>query len=91
MNKSKFIRRLAQKGYTVKASAIIVDDVIDTITEILSEGESVHIYGFGEFKAIDRKERRIKCVNSGESVSIPSIKVPKFEPGQTLRRAVRGL
>ena len=39
MNKSEFIDRLAQKGYTKKSASEIVDDVIQTISEVLVEGE----------------------------------------------------
>ena len=89
MNKNQFIRKLAQKGYTIKAAEIIVDDILDTITEALLDNESVQFYGFGEFKVTERKSRDIKCVGTGELINIPAIKTPKFEPGKTFKRAIR--
>ena len=41
MNKRDFIERLAKKEYTIKDATIIVDDFLDTLEEIMVEGESV--------------------------------------------------
>ena len=89
MNKRGFIERLAKKEYTIKDATIIVDDFLDTLEEILVEGESVSFHGFGTFSSIERKERKSTCVSTGESIVIPAFRSPKFEAGKSLKRSVR--
>lgn len=89
MNKRDFIERLAKKEYTIKDATIIVDDFLDTLEEIMVEGESVTFHGFGTFSSIERKERKSTCVNSGDIIFIPAFRSPKFEAGKSLKRSVR--
>ena len=89
MNKKGFIRRLAQNGYTIKDATVIVDDFINTIEDILVEGGSITFHGFGTFSSITRKERLSTSVRTGETISIPSFRSPKFEAGKALKRSVR--
>jgi len=89
MNKRDFIERLAKKEYTIKDATIIVEDFLDTLEEIMVEGESVTFHGFGTFGTIERKERKSTCVNSGDTILIPAFRSPKFEAGKSLKRSVR--
>lgn len=89
MNKVEFINRLAQKNYTKKAAATIIDDVFDTITEALAEGENVQIYGFGTFAVRNSAERVGVDYRTQERIVIPGHKAPKFTPGKLLKGAVK--
>lgn len=89
MNKRDFIERMAEKDYTIKDATIIVNDFLDTLEEIMVEGESVTFHGFGTFGSIKRKERKSTCVGTGEDITIPAFRSPKFEAGQSLKRSVR--
>lgn len=90
MNKRDFIERLSKKEYTIKDATIIVDDFLDTLEEIMVEGESVTFHGFGTFSSIVRKERRNStCVSTGKPIVIPAFRSPKFEAGKSLKRSVR--
>ena len=89
MNKSEFIDRLAQKGYTKKSANEIVDDVIQTISEVLVEGESIQFYGFGTFSVRESAEREAVDFQTKERITIPGHKTPKFVPGKLLKRAVK--
>lgn len=89
MNKTGFIEMLAQKGYTKKAAAEIVDDVLDTIAESLVAGETIQFYGFGTFAVRESAEREGVDYQTHERITIPSHKAPKFAPGKLLKRAVK--
>lgn len=89
MNKSEFVDRLAQKGYTKKAANELVDDVIRTIIEVLTEGEPVHFYGFGTFTVRENATRELVDYQTHERITVPGFKSPKFAPGKLLKRAVK--
>jgi nucleoid DNA-binding protein len=65
-----------------------VDSVFASIMEIVSEGNSVTILGFGKFDAVSRSERVGRNPQTGESVIIPAKLVPAFQPGKDFKRFV---
>lgn len=89
MTKNEFIDRLAQKGYTKKAAADFVDDMIQTISEALVEGETVQFYGFGTFDVRESAERESVDFQTKKRITIPGHKAPRFIPGMFLKRAVK--
>ncbi len=89
MTKIEFINRLAQKGYTKKAANDIVNDILQTIAEVLAEGDTVQFQGFGTFAVRESAERKGVNVQTKESITIPGHKAPKFVPGTLLKRAVK--
>lgn len=62
-----FINAFAKRGYTKKDSALIMDDFIYTLEEILAEGDAVMFRGFGTFsvKDIDERESISQELRSG--------------------------
>ena len=89
MKESDFIERFAKKGYTKRDAKCIMDDFAATIMEALVDGDEVHLHGFGTFSVINVKPHDVNMVRTGEKMSIPSYRCPKFAPGMTLKRAVR--
>lgn len=89
MTKTEFIEKLAQKGYTKKAAAEIVDDVLNTITEELVAGETVQFHGFGTFTVRESAEREGVDYQSKERIVVPAHKAPKFVPGKLLKRSIK--
>lgn len=89
LNKADFIDRFAQKGYTKKASDVIIDDIFLTITEILADGDSVRFHGFGSFEVRDVKDRESTNPQTQEPLLIPGHRAPKFVAGKHLRRVVK--
>ena len=83
---AEFITRLADKGYTKKDSAVILDDVLDIIYEAIERGEEVKLMGFGTFstKKVGAKEY-IDVTTGQRSLTKPHNKVC-FKPGVTLKR-----
>lgn len=89
VKRKEFIDIFSKKGYTKKDSAIIIDDFIGTITEILINGDSVNFHGFGTFETIERSSKEITDYQSKEKITVPSYKAPKFTAGKLLKRAIK--
>ncbi len=89
MNKSEFVKRLADKtGFTQKDAEKFFKAHNDTIMEALSEGEKVQVVGFGSYEVRERKAREGRDPRTGETVSIPAKKVPIFKAGKLFREQV---
>lgn len=89
LNKSDFINRLAAIGYTKKAANDIITDFTKVLSQIMVEGESLQLQGFGTFAVKELAPRESVDYQSKEKFIIPAHKIPKFIPGQALRRAVK--
>lgn len=88
-NKDEFVRRMAKKGYTLKDCSQIVDDLFDTICEIMAEGDDIKFRGFGCFEVRDRAARTATSPTTGEKIKIPASKAAHFTVGSVLKKAVR--
>jgi len=89
LNKQEFVSRLAEKGYTKRDAECVVNDFIDTLTELMVRGEEVHFHGFGVFSVRNSKPRESVDMYTKERKLIPGHKAPRFTAGKLLRRAVK--
>lgn len=90
MNKLDFVKRLAQnEDITQKDAAQHIDAFLNTITEVLAEGDKVSFVGFGTFEVTERAAREGRNPRTGESMMIEAIKTPRFKAGKLLKDAVR--
>lgn len=90
MNKMDLIDRVHQTVGGTKADADrAVEAIIDAITNSLKAGEEVSVAGLGIFEAKIRAARTGRNPRTGESISVPSMRVPKFRASKTLKDAVK--
>jgi len=90
MNKAELVEEVTnQTGVTKRASREAVDAMTSVISDTLARGEKVTLVGFGTFQVMKRKARRGRNPRTGETIEIPTKKVPKFKPGKDLREAVK--
>lgn len=89
-NKSDLIEFVAaQEDVVSKASAKrIVDALVDKVIELVAEGSDLSIAGLGTFHVVSRAERSGRNPQTGEALTIPAKKVPKFRAGSKLKDAV---
>ena len=73
------------KGDAAKAA----DAVFDIITDALKGGDDVRLVGFGRFSVTATAEREGKNPRTGEKLTIPAAKKPKFAAGTELKAAVK--
>ena len=89
MNKSEFVRKLAERtGSTQKDAEKFFNAHNETIMQALSDGEKVQVIGFGSYEVHERKAREGRDPRTGKAVSIPAKKVPVFKPGKLFKEAV---
>ena len=87
MNKTEFVRAVAEKaGITKKEAAAVVNAVLGVIEETVKKGEEIRIPGFGTFKVVTRKERKGRNPRTGKEIMIPAAKIVKFAPGAKLKK-----
>jgi len=89
MNKSELIDKVAAVAELNKASAArAVEAMLDGIAEALKGGTQVTLSGFGTFSVTQRAARTGRNPRTGESLTIPASKNPKFKAGKGLKDAV---
>ncbi|HVD65876.1 MAG TPA: HU family DNA-binding protein [Gaiellaceae bacterium] len=90
MTKAEFTDRVASKsGLSKRDATKAVDAFLDSITEALRSGEQVSFTGFGKFSPQHRKERQGVNPRTGQKVTIPAARVPKFSAGSQLKQALK--
>ncbi len=66
-----------------------LDVMILTIIETIKTGDKVNITGLGIFKLKDKKARMARNPKTGESISVPAKKAPKFLAAKNFKEAVK--
>lgn len=89
MKKAELIAAMANKAGMKKTDAQkALDAFIEVIGEELTAGEKVQITGFGTFEVSERAAREGRNPQSGETMTIPASKSPKFKAGKVLKDKV---
>ena len=92
MTKAEFVERIAndERIDSKKAASDAVEAVLDGIVDSLKSGDEVNFTGFGKFSVNERGPRQGVNPRTGERITIPGGKVPKFSAGAGLKGAVKG-
>jgi DNA-binding protein HU-beta len=91
MNKTEFKKAVAEKAEISQVQAgVVIDAVLETITEALAKGEKLTLTGFGSFETRTRAARKGHNPATGAEIDIPETQSPAFKAGKQLKDAVRG-
>ena len=92
MTKAEFIEKIAgdDRIDSKKGASDAVEAVLDGIVSSLTAGDDVNFTGFGTFSVNERGPRQGVNPRTGERITIPGGKVPKFSAGAGLKSAVKG-
>ena len=91
MNKNELIADVAERSGLSKVDAgKAIDGMISSIEAALKSGDDVRIVGFGTFSVSSRAATTGRNPRTGEAISIPASKQPKFKAGAPLKAAVNG-
>lgn len=90
MNKLDIANAVHSKlGGTKVQAEEVVDTVIDSIVSTLKKSGEVSIAGLGIFSTKVRAARKARNPRTGQSINVPSMRVPKFRPAKALKDAVK--
>jgi len=90
MNKQAIVEAIhAKLGGTKVQAEEVMDIVIDSIVSTLKNGGEVSMAGLGIFSTKTRAARQARNPRTGESISVPAMKVPKFRAAKGLKDAVK--
>jgi integration host factor subunit beta len=87
MIRSELVKKLESENPELKTEEVerIVDLFFNQIIQRLADGGRVELRGFGAFSTRDRDPRKGRNPRTGESVDVPSKRVPYFKPGKEIR------
>ena len=90
MTKAELIDKIASGAKLTKADAgRALDSTLNSIKGSLKKGQRIALVGFGTFSVVKRKSRKGRNPKTGDVISIPAAKVPKFKAGKTLKEAIK--
>lgn len=90
MTKAELVKQIAAKaGITQVSAAKILEATLSSLSEVMIRGDSITLGGFGTFKLSQHKERKGRNPASGEPITIPARKMPRFSPGKELRALIQ--
>jgi DNA-binding protein HU-beta len=90
MTKAELIDKIASGAGLSKVDAgKALDTTLNSIRGALKKGQKVTLVGFGTFSVTKRKSRKGRNPRTGDVITIPAAKVPKFTSGKALKDAVR--
>jgi integration host factor subunit beta len=87
MIRSELVKKLEAENPEFKTEEVerIVDLFFNQIIQRLAEGGRIELRGFGAFSTRDRNPRKGRNPRTGDSVDVPSKRVPYFKPGKEVR------
>ena len=89
MTKADIIEKVKNRiGGKRKNSQDLVESVFELLKTTLESGENVKIAGFGKFEVKQKKDRRGRNPQTGESITIKARRILSFKPSTLLRSAI---
>jgi DNA-binding protein HU-beta len=90
VNKDSLIDFISTKtDLSKKDVEMVIDTLVETITEQLRQGKKVTLTGFGAFRVSKRAPREGINPQTKEKMTIPAMTLPKFTAGKALKEAVK--
>jgi DNA-binding protein HU-beta len=90
VNKDGLVEAVALKTDMAKKDVeMVIDTIVDVITEELRQGSKVTLTGFGAFRVSKRAPREGINPQTKARIQIPAMTLPKFTAGKALKEAVK--
>ena len=89
MTKADIIEKVMNRiGGKRKDSQDLVESVFELLKTTLESGEDVKISGFGKFEVKQKKDRRGRNPQTGETITIKARQILTFKPSTLLKAAI---
>ena len=87
MIKSELVQRISEQNPHLyqRDVELIVNAILDEITQALARGDRVELRGFGAFSVRNRRARQGRNPRTGDKVSVEQKSVPFFKSGKEMR------
>lgn len=90
INKDSLIESISTKtDLSKKDVEMVLDTMVDSITEQLRQGNKVTFTGFGAFRVSKRAPREGINPQTKQKITIPAMNLPKFTAGKALKEAIK--
>ena len=90
MTNKEFIDSVAElNDMSKKDVKLCVGAIFETIQAVMEEGDSISFQGFGTFSTSERAARTGRNPQTGKSLKIPAMTVPKFKASSALKAALK--
>jgi len=90
MTKAELIDKIASGTGLSKADASrALDTTLNSVKAAMKKGLKVTLVGFGTFSVSKRKSRKGHNPRTGDVITIPAAKVPKFTAGKSLKDYIK--
>lgn len=92
MNSKELTAALAERmGYTAKETADMLVALGSLVANRLTENDTVHLQGLGQFEVRKKEERVSVNPTNGKRYLVPPKMTPVFKPGSTLKNRLKTL
>ena len=89
MTKKELVAAMAEKTeLTKKDTELLLNALVEVVSEALSNGDEVALSGFGKFEVRERAARTGRNPQTGETIEIAATKAPAFKAAKALKEAV---
>lgn len=86
MNNQTFISKLSERvGMSPRNTQVAVTAVAAELTEMLCDGNSIGLQGFGQFEVKKKAERVMTLPGTGKRLLVPPKLTVSFKPAQQLK------
>ncbi|MDD2229639.1 MAG: integration host factor subunit alpha [Candidatus Cloacimonetes bacterium] len=75
-------------GLSKKDSVAMLEAVFSIMKSTLETGEKIKVAGFGNFEVKQKKDRKGRNPQTGETITIEARKILSFKPSMLLRQAM---
>jgi DNA-binding protein HU-beta len=90
MTKAELIDKISSGTGLSKADATkALETTLNSIRTALKKGQKVTFVGFGTFSVTKRKSRKGRNPRTGDVITIPAAKIPKFTAGKSFKDAIK--
>ncbi len=90
MTKAEIVAEIANKtGVEKIAVQSVVETMMETIKNAMTNDENVYLRGFGSFIIKERAEKTGRNISKNTTIVIPAHKIPAFKPAKSFVNEVK--
>lgn len=91
MTKADIVEQIQSTTCLCKSNSFdMLEATLSILKEAFEAGEKIKIAGFGNFEIKQKKDRKGRNPQNGESITIQARRVLTFKPSMVLRKAING-